>query len=63
MAEKMVDVNIYRDEAASLLGQYLLKGYKMLSSHCLSCGVSTMIMHVCCDGVASIPFVLMSRLY
>ena len=46
MAEKMVDVNIYRDEAASLLGQYLLKGYKMLSSHCLSCGVSTMIMHV-----------------
>ena len=36
----MADFNSYRDEAATIMGQYLLKGYKMLASHCLSCGVS-----------------------
>ena len=37
----MADMKKYRDEAASLMGQYLLKGYKMLATHCLSCGVRT----------------------
>ena len=29
-----------RDEASSLIGQYLLQGYRMLAQHCGDCSVS-----------------------
>lgn len=29
-----------RDKAAELMGQYLLRGYRMLASHCPKCTVS-----------------------
>ena len=28
-----------RDKAAAVIGQYMLKGYRMLASHCPDCGV------------------------
>lgn len=30
----------YRTKAAELMGQYLLRGYKMLADHCPQCTVS-----------------------
>ena len=38
MAEK--STSALRDKAASVIGQYLLQGYRMLATHCPECGVS-----------------------
>ena len=33
------DIGELRDKAAAVIGQYMLKGYRMLASHCSDCGV------------------------
>ena len=38
MAER--PTSALRDKAASIIGQYLLQGYRMLANHCPECGVS-----------------------
>ena len=36
----LIDMGELRDKAASLIGENLLKGYRMLATHCVQCGVS-----------------------